>query len=51
MTGAYVAALTAFLVVNNTFLPDVLVWSLPGLIAGIFISRTIKKSKLISYFY
>lgn len=43
MTGAYVAALTAFLVVNNTFLPDVLVWSLPGLIAGIFISRTIKK--------
>lgn len=43
MTGAYVATLTAFLVVNNTFLPAVLVWSLPGLLAGIFISRTIKK--------
>lgn len=43
MTGAYIAAFTAFLVVNNTFIPPVLAWSLPGIIGGIFISRTIKK--------
>ncbi|MDG2432618.1 DUF2306 domain-containing protein [Flavobacterium sp.] len=43
MTGAYIAALTAFLVVNNTFLPPILAWSLPGLIGGIFISRRIRK--------
>ena len=43
MTGAYIAAFTAFIVVNNTFLPAVLAWSLPGIIGGIFISRSIKK--------
>ena len=43
MTGAYIAAFTAFIVVNNTFLPDVLAWSLPGILGGIFISRSIKK--------
>jgi uncharacterized membrane protein len=43
MTGAYIAAFTAFLVVNNTFLNPILVWSLPGIIGTIFISRTIKK--------
>lgn len=43
MTGAYIAAFTAFIVVNNTFLPAVLAWSLPGIIGGVFISRTIKK--------
>ncbi|MFT5251077.1 MAG: hypothetical protein ACI87N_000045 [Flavobacteriales bacterium] len=43
MTGAYLAAFTAFLVVNNTFLPAVAAWSLPGLIGGVFISRTIRK--------
>lgn len=45
MTGAYIAAFTAFLVVNNTFLPPVLAWSLPGIIGGVFISRTIRKFK------
>jgi hypothetical protein len=39
------AAFTAFIVVNNTFVPNVLAWSLPGIIGGIFISRTIKKLK------
>jgi uncharacterized membrane protein len=29
MTGAYVASLTAFLVVNNTFLPSIVAWLLP----------------------
>jgi len=43
MTGAYIAAFTAFLVVNNTFLPPVLAWSLPGLIGGVFITRSIRK--------
>lgn len=43
MTGAYIAAFTAFLVVNNTFLPPILAWSLPGIIGGVFISRTLKK--------
>jgi uncharacterized membrane protein len=43
MTGAYIAALTAFIVVNNTFIPPVLAWSLPGIIGIIFISRSIKK--------
>jgi uncharacterized membrane protein len=32
MIGAYIAALTAFLVVNNTYLPPVLAWLLPTLI-------------------
>jgi hypothetical protein len=43
MTGAYIAALTAFIVVNNTYFPPILAWSLPGIIGTIFISRTIKK--------
>jgi uncharacterized membrane protein len=43
MTGAYIAALTAFIVVNNTFIPPVIAWSLPGIIGSVFISRTIKK--------
>ncbi len=42
MTGSYIAALTAFIVVNNTFFPPVLAWSLPGIIGTVFISRTIK---------
>jgi uncharacterized membrane protein len=45
MTGAYIAACTAFLVVNNTFLPPVLAWSLPGIIGGIFINRSLRKFK------
>jgi uncharacterized membrane protein len=43
MAGSYIAALTAFIVVNNTFVPPVLAWSLPGIIGTIFITRTIKK--------
>ncbi len=45
MTGAYIAAFTAFLVVNNTFLPSVLAWSLPGIIGVIFINRSLRKFK------
>lgn len=32
MTGSYIAALTAFLVVNNTILPGILAWLLPTLL-------------------
>ncbi|MFV8355456.1 hypothetical protein ACNQGB_04645 [Flavobacterium sp. XS1P32] len=45
MTGAYIAAFAAFVVVNNTFLPDVLAWSFPGIIGGIFVGRTLRKLK------
>lgn len=43
MTGAYIASLTAFLVVNNTLLPPFLAWSLPTIIGLFFIIRTIRK--------
>lgn len=32
MVAAYIAALTAFLVVNNTYLPSIVAWLLPGVI-------------------
>lgn len=32
MTGGYIAPLTAFLVVNNSLLPDILAWLLPTLV-------------------
>lgn len=32
MIGAYIAALTAFLVVNNTYLPSIVAWLLPTVI-------------------
>jgi|JI6StandDraft_1071083.scaffolds.fasta_scaffold03195_8 uncharacterized membrane protein len=47
MTGSYIASLTAFLVVNNTYLPGVIAWLLPSgvLVPFIFIwSR--KKARL-----
>jgi len=43
MTGAYIAAFTAFIVVNNTFLPDLIAWSLPTIVGLYFIFRTVKK--------
>lgn len=38
MVGSYIAALTAFIVVNNTLLPDILAWLLPTAILVPFIS-------------
>ena len=32
MTGAYIASFTAFLVVNNTYLPGIIAWLLPTLL-------------------
>lgn len=43
MTGGYIAAFTAFLVVNNTLLPSVLAWSLPTVMGLFFIFRTLRK--------
>ena len=49
MIGAYIAALTAFLVVNNTYLPPVVAWLLPTVIFTPLIFYWSKKnaSKLI----
>ncbi|OYQ47438.1 DUF2306 domain-containing protein [Flavobacterium aurantiibacter] len=38
MTGAYIAAFTAFLVVNNTFLPAVVAWLAPSVVGSILIT-------------
>lgn len=43
MTGSYIAALTAFLVVNNKILPGILAWLLPSLVlVPVIIRLTIK---------
>ncbi|MES2478132.1 MAG: hypothetical protein V4561_03540 [Bacteroidota bacterium] len=39
MTGAYIASLTAFLVVNNTYLPSIVAWLLPTFILTPFIIK------------
>ena len=43
MIGAYIAAFTAFFVVNNTFLPNVAAWTLPTIIGLFIIFRSINK--------
>lgn len=47
MVGAYIASFTAFCVVNGDRipLPSLLVWTLPGIIGGYFIARTIRGYK------
>ncbi len=42
MTGGYIAAMTAFIVVNEV-LPGILNWFAPGLIGGFFIAYWLKK--------
>lgn len=44
MTGGYIAAVTAFVVVNN-ILPGAIGWILPGLIGGVYIGWWIRKLK------
>jgi uncharacterized membrane protein len=46
MCGAFIAASTAFAVVNLTFLPDLVVWLAPTAIGSIGISYTIRKYKI-----
>jgi uncharacterized membrane protein len=43
--GAYIAATTAFLVVNNSFLPPILAWLAPSLIGTVFIILAIRKNE------
>ncbi|MEA5404101.1 hypothetical protein VB776_14315 [Arcicella sp. DC2W] len=41
MGGAYIATVTAFLVVNNPpYIPSLVVWIAPGVIGGVIIGRT-----------
>lgn len=46
MTGAYIAALTAFLVVNNTYLPSLVAWLAPTVIFTPLIFYWSKKNAL-----
>ena len=45
MVGAYIAAITAFLVVNNTILPGLVVWLAPGVLLTPLIFYWINKNK------
>ena len=46
MIGAYIAALTAFLVVNNTYLPPVVAWLMPTVILTPLIFYWSKKNAI-----
>ena len=46
MIGAYIASLTAFLVVNNTYLPPVIAWLLPTIILTPLIFYWSKKNAI-----
>lgn len=48
MIGSYIAAATAFLVVNNTFLPAVVAWLLPTVILVPLIIKWSNKYKIVS---
>lgn len=43
MGAGYIATITAFLVVNNSVLPPLVVWIGPGVIGGIILSRISKR--------
>ncbi len=47
MIGTYISSATAFLVVNNTFLPAVLAWLLPTVILVPFIVKWSKKYGIV----
>lgn len=46
MAGSYIASTTAFLVVNNTFLPSILAWLLPTILMVPFIVTWTRKYKV-----
>ena len=46
MGGSYIATFTAFVVVNNTFLPSLIGWQAPGVIGGFIIAKVIRKYKV-----
>lgn len=43
MVGSYISTTTAFLVVNNTFMPDVIAWLLPTIVFTPLLIRWVKK--------
>lgn len=45
MGGSYIATFTAFIVVNNNFLPSLIAWLGPGVIGGFIIAMVLKKYK------
>ena len=45
MVGSYIAAFTAFVVVNVDFLPAIIVWAAPGIVGGIGITVWIRYYK------
>ncbi len=47
MCGAYIASLTAFLVVNNTLLPNYIAWLLPSALVTPLIFKWVKKYKYL----
>lgn len=49
MTGAYIAAFTAFLVVNNTFLPAVVAWLAPSVVGSILITVWSRKNAKLKH--
>jgi uncharacterized membrane protein len=48
MVGSYIAASTAFLVVNNTFLPGIVAWLFPTVILTPLIFKWSRKYKIVS---
>ncbi len=46
MVGSYIAALTAFIVVNNSFLPEIAAWILPTAILVPFITLWRKRNQV-----
>lgn len=48
MVGSYIAAATAFLVVNNTFLPGIVAWLLPTVILTPLLFKWSNKYKIVS---
>lgn len=45
MSGAYIAAVTAFMVVNVHFLPGLVVWTAPVVIGLVLVSLTVRRYK------
>lgn len=46
MVGSYIASFTAFIVVNNTFLPDIIAWLLPTVLIVPLIIKWTRKHKV-----
>ena len=46
MMGSYIAAMTAFIVVNNTILPEIVAWLLPTVIVTPLIIKWSRKYKI-----